>query len=83
MTNTTETRTTQIFRVYIKATPEAIWEAITSPEWNAKYGYPGINEYDLHPGGAFRAVMPAEMVQAVGVPEVGCDGEVMLRSRRP
>lgn len=34
MTNTTETRTTQIFRVYIKATPEAIWEAITSPEWN-------------------------------------------------
>ena len=77
MTNTTETRTTQMFRVYIKATPEAIWEAITSPEWNARYGYPGINEYDLRPGGAFRAVMPAEMVQSLGVPEVGCDGEVI------
>ena len=26
---------TQIHQIYIRATPEAIWEAITSPEWNA------------------------------------------------
>jgi uncharacterized protein YndB with AHSA1/START domain len=25
--------TTQVYRVYIKATPEAIWEAITNPDW--------------------------------------------------
>ncbi|MGZ6898107.1 MAG: SRPBCC domain-containing protein [Acidimicrobiia bacterium] len=72
---TTTTRTTQVFRVYIKATPEAVWEAITSKEWTAKYGYPGHNEYDLRPGGAFRALMPAEMA-GQGVPEVGVDGEV-------
>ena len=77
MTTTTSTRTTQVFRVYIKASPEKIWEAITSPEWNAKFGYPGHTEYDLHPGGAFRAVMPAEMVAQHGVPEVACDGEIV------
>jgi uncharacterized protein YndB with AHSA1/START domain len=29
---TTETTTTQVYRVYIKARPEAIWDAITKPE---------------------------------------------------
>ena len=76
MSHTTTDTIVQMYRVYIKATPEAIWEAITSPEWNARYGYPGSSEYDLRPGGAFRSVMPAEM-QAMGVPEVGVDGEVI------
>ena len=31
--------TTQVYRVYIKATPEAIWDAITKPEWTERYGY--------------------------------------------
>ncbi len=75
--STTTTETVQKYRVYIKATPEAIWEAITAPEWNARYGYPGHMEYDLRPGGAFRALMPAEMVEQMGVPEVGVDGEVL------
>ena len=46
---------TQVYRVYIKATPQAIWDAITKPEWNAKYGYPGRGEYDLRPGGKYLA----------------------------
>jgi len=25
--------TTQVYRVYVKASPEAIWEAITTSEW--------------------------------------------------
>ncbi len=28
--------TTQVYGVYIKASPEAIWEAITDPEWTAQ-----------------------------------------------
>ena len=41
MTTIETTRsTTQVYRVYIKATPEAIWDAITKPEWNERYGYP-------------------------------------------
>ena len=55
MSQTTTDTVVQMYRVYIKATPEAIWEAITSPEWTDRYGYPGRNEYDLRPGGAFRA----------------------------
>ncbi|GAB3058828.1 SRPBCC domain-containing protein [Intrasporangium mesophilum] len=29
----------QVFHIFIKATPEAIWEAITSPEWSERYFY--------------------------------------------
>ena len=44
--------TVQVHRVYIKATPEAIWDAITKPEWTERYGYAARVEYDLRPGGA-------------------------------
>ena len=63
-------------RVYIKASPEKIWDAITDPGWNERYGYPGRSEYDLRPGGAFRAVAPPDAV-AMGMPEVVADGEVV------
>ncbi len=68
--------TTQILEVYIKATPLAIWDAITQPEWTAKYGYRGLAEYDLRPGGAYRGRTPAPMV-AMGLPEIAIDGEVV------
>ena len=35
-----------------------MWEAITSPEWTEKYGYRGKAEYELRPGGAYRAMPP-------------------------
>jgi uncharacterized protein YndB with AHSA1/START domain len=76
-TMTPETKvTTKVFRVFIKATPEAIWEAITSPEWTARYGYPGHSEYDLRPGGAFR-VIPGDEMKEHGAPDVIIDGEVL------
>ena len=31
--------TPQVYRVFIKATPQAIWDAITTPEWTQRYGY--------------------------------------------
>lgn len=30
---------TQVYRVFIKATPEAIWDAITKPEFTERYFY--------------------------------------------
>src|SRR5690348_4735056 len=33
--------TTQVHRVYIKAPAQAVWNAITTPEWSQKYGYGG------------------------------------------
>ena len=66
----------QIHKIYIRATPQAIWDAITKPEWTERYGYQGRAEYDLRPGGAYRALSSKEMV-SMGVPEVAVDGEVI------
>ena len=77
MTTTTETNViTQVYRVFIRATPEAIWDAITKPEWSQRYGYNALNEYELRPGGAYRA-RASEELQAMGMPEVVVDGEVV------
>jgi uncharacterized protein YndB with AHSA1/START domain len=32
-------QTTQVYQVFIKATPERIWEAITQPEFTSQYFY--------------------------------------------
>jgi uncharacterized protein YndB with AHSA1/START domain len=70
------TETIQMYRVYIRATPEAIWDAITQPEWTVKYGYAPLVEYDLRGGGAFRA-HANEGMKALGCPDVISDGEVI------
>ena len=75
MSTTTDT-TTHVFQVWIKATPEKIWEAITSREWSDKYGYKAPFEYDLRPGGAYRVYSSAEMKE-LGSPDVIIDGEVI------
>jgi uncharacterized protein YndB with AHSA1/START domain len=77
MTSATEQLvTTQVYRVYIRATPEAIWDAITKPEWTQRYGYGGQAEYDLRPGGPYKVIASSEM-QTMGMPEVIVDGEVV------
>jgi uncharacterized protein YndB with AHSA1/START domain len=75
---TTETSvTTQVYRVYIKASPEAIWDAITKPEWTQRYGYRAIAEYDLRPGGQYRGLWSEEARREYGLPEVAVDGEIL------
>ena len=76
------TKTVQVHRIYIKATPQAIWDAITKPEWTEKYGYGGRAEFDLRPGTAFRHLTSPEMkaagaAQGFEVPDVAVDGEVI------
>ena len=69
--------TTQVHRVYIKASPQAIWDAITKPEWTQRYGYRGIVEYDeLRPGAGYRFVAQPWM-EGVGRSGVVLDGEVL------
>ena len=68
--------TVQVYRVWIKATPQAIWDAITDPEWTDRYGYQGRVEFDLRPGGAFKAGASDDM-KAHGAPDVVVDGEVI------
>lgn len=83
MTTTTETGViTQVYRVYIKATPQAVWDAITTPEWVARYGYGGTCAYDLRPGGSYQA-FPSDDMRAASAqmgldcPDVIVDGEVI------
>jgi uncharacterized protein YndB with AHSA1/START domain len=76
MTTMSETKTTQMYRVFIKASPEAIWDAITNPEWSVRYGYGARNEYELQPGGSYIGRSSPEL-RAVGMPEVVVDGEVI------
>jgi uncharacterized protein YndB with AHSA1/START domain len=77
MTTTVQTtQTIQVYRVYINAKPQAIWDAITQPEWTQRFGYGGSAEYDLRPGGKYRGMSSPEMV-ASGSPEVAVDGEVI------
>jgi uncharacterized protein YndB with AHSA1/START domain len=77
MTATTETNAiTQVYEVFIKATPQAIWDAITQPEWTERYGYHATSEYDLRPGGSYRGKASVAL-QAMGMPAVVVDGEVI------
>jgi uncharacterized protein YndB with AHSA1/START domain len=78
MTATTAEKaaTTQVYRVFIKATPQAIWDAITRPEWSQRYGYRVPVEYDLRRGGKYRA-LANEGMKKHGAPDVMIDGEVI------
>jgi uncharacterized protein YndB with AHSA1/START domain len=71
--------TTQVYRIYIKATAEAIWDAITKPEWTQRYGYTGLSDYDLRPGGTYK-VRATEQFKAAApfpIPEVIIEGDVL------
>jgi uncharacterized protein YndB with AHSA1/START domain len=74
--------TTQVHRVYIRATPQRIWQAITDPEWNGRYGYSAPAEYELRAGGTYRSFATDEMKRASAemgwpCPDVIVDGEVV------
>jgi uncharacterized protein YndB with AHSA1/START domain len=67
---------THVHRIYIRAEAQAIWDAITDPAWNGRYGYQAVCEYELKPGGKYRAKANTQM-QSFGLPEVIIDGEVL------
>jgi uncharacterized protein YndB with AHSA1/START domain len=73
----TETRvTTQVHRVFINATAQQIWDAITSPEWTEKYGYKTRQEIELRPGGTYKAFANQGM-KDYGSPDIVVEGEVI------
>jgi uncharacterized protein YndB with AHSA1/START domain len=45
MTTMTEIQTTQVYQVFILATPERVWEAITSPDFTRQYFYASEVEF--------------------------------------
>ena len=67
---------TQVFRIWIRSTPQQVWDAITDAHFNDRYGYGTTAEYDLRPGGKYLAPSTAEMI-GFGAPPVMCEGEVL------
>jgi uncharacterized protein YndB with AHSA1/START domain len=56
----------KVFEIYIKTTPERLWEAITNSEMRAKYNFGvGVNS-DWTDGSAYRASHPAGVDIAAG-----------------
>ena len=85
MTTTTAV-TTQVHRVYIKASPDAVWDAVTQPDWTERYGYGGRAMYDLRPGGSFRVLASQEIkdgqaTRGLPVPDAAVEGEVIEADR--
>jgi uncharacterized protein YndB with AHSA1/START domain len=68
--------TTLVFRVFVKATPEAIWDALTNADQTERYGYGGRADYDLREGGTYKHYATEEMKQ-FGMPDVVVDGDVL------
>ena len=59
MTSTaTEIQTTQVYMILIKATQDAVWEAITEPAFVAQYFHNARLEVELRPGGMYRSTSP-------------------------
>jgi uncharacterized protein YndB with AHSA1/START domain len=67
---------TQTYRIFIRATPQAIWHAITDPSFTEQWGYGLREQYDLRPGGQYRG-MASQFMEQMGMTGVVVDGEVL------
>jgi uncharacterized protein YndB with AHSA1/START domain len=69
MTTMTQT-TTQVYEVFIKASPEQIWDAITKPEFTRQYFYGSVIDSTFQPGSPYHGWAADRSQQYV-------DGEVL------
>jgi uncharacterized protein YndB with AHSA1/START domain len=61
-----ESTATAVFEIYIKTTPERLWEAITDTEMRAKYSFGVSTTSDWTPGSAYRSAVPGVIEIAEG-----------------
>src|SRR5229473_7936743 len=62
-----EERMEKVFEIYIKTTPERLWEAITDPEIRSKYNFGMRQNTDWKPGSRYEMTAPnAPMVLGEG-----------------
>ena len=55
-----------VFEIYIKTTPERLWEAITDPKLRAKYSFGVETHSDWTPGSSYSAGIPGVVDIAAG-----------------
>jgi uncharacterized protein YndB with AHSA1/START domain len=73
--STITAQTTQVYSLFIRATPEQVWDAITKPEFTSRYFYSSLVDSTFEPGAEFRSYSPDRT-------QLWVDGEV-LESERP
>ena len=73
MTTMTE-QTTQVYSVFIRATPEQVWDGITKPEFTARYFYGSVIDSTYVPGSPYTGWAEDRSQQYV-------DGEVIEADR--
>src|SRR6476469_9991807 len=56
----------KVFEIYIKTTPERLWEAITDPRMRAKYSFGVETHSDWAPGSGYEASVPGVVDIAAG-----------------
>ncbi len=59
-------RAMAVFEIYIKTTPERLWEAITDPEQRARYSFGVRTESDWTAGSEYRSGVPGVVEIAAG-----------------
>ena len=61
----TDTRTTQVYQIYIKALPERVWDAITDPELIAQYFFGArMESSNVDAGSRLRSWSPRVLIRA-------------------
>ena len=58
--------TMTVFEIYIKTTPERLWEAITDPKMRAKYSFGVETHSDWTPGSSYEGGVPGVIDIAAG-----------------
>ena len=64
-TVTTETKLQQVYVLYIRSTPEKVWDALVNPERTRQYFYGTEIECDLEPGSSLNYFMKDEKGEKV------------------
>jgi uncharacterized protein YndB with AHSA1/START domain len=59
--------TMSVFEIYIKTTPERLWEAITDGEMRKKYSFGVGTDSDWKPGSEYKSAVPGVIDIASGV----------------
>jgi len=58
--------TVGVFEIFIRTTPERLWEAIIDPKLRAKYSFGVETHSDWTPGSEYRAAVPGVVAIAAG-----------------
>ena len=66
----------QVYTIYIDASAQKVWDAITQSEYTTRWGYGGESEYDMVQGGSYTNFTTAEMKE-MGMGDVAVSGTVV------